>query len=251
MGRLTACERKWHLTRELGEPDGPKSSALQLGTLMHALIQEHMLRRPWRDEWAKRLADEPGWDETWEPPALFNTAEWLMQRYEKVYAKDPLTTITVEVPFDLPLPGMPEVRVRGYIDGLAYGPDGLVLAEIKTMGKWAKADRAVWEPQVPTYLWAAHQMGLEVKGAVFRAVYTYRYRGKEERPAADSFRDVWVPYDQAQIDAVLDDYRRAARRGQHLIDHPEDAVRNVGEGCNYCPHKRGCVIAPVAPETPF
>jgi hypothetical protein len=248
LGRLTACEEKFLRTLDAGD-DGQKSDALKLGTLMHELIQEDMLGRPWYAEWSRQLAevmtDFDGIGFELEPPKIFLTAEWLMRRYEEIYGGEDLTTITVEVPFDLPLPGTDgAVRVRGYIDGLALSPRGLVLVELKTMGKWGKADRAKWESQVPTYLWAARQLGLPVVGCIFRAVYTYRWAAKDEsheRPPADSFKDVWVPWSQEQETKVLRDFRNAGRRGLHLIENPDEALRTVGEACGWCPWKRDCL----------
>lgn len=242
LGRLTHCERKFLANRDV-EDDGSRGFAAMLGTLIHQLAQEHLFRRDWVREWERQLMAEPFWTPEYEPPALFAKAHWLMERYETVYAQDPLTGISAEVPFDLPLPGMEDVRIRGYIDGLASGPSGLVLLELKSMGRWGKAERAGWEPQCHTYLWAARQLGLPVTGCIFRAIYTGHKHDAEKPVAAHkSFRDVWVPYDQHQIDLVLDDYRRAARRANHIIAHPEDAVRNVGEGCTYCPFKFGCIL---------
>lgn len=259
MGRLTHCEEKFLRTRAQPGRDSAGYGAT-LGTLLHLLVRETMFTRDWRAEYTRLLALEPGWSDEWEAPEHFLHAHWLMERYEQVYVGPQPWTMSAELPFDLPLPGMEgEVRVRGYFDGLdnspplkrgedpASRPHGLHLDEIKSMGRWGKANRATWEPQLPTYEWAAREMGLPVTGVLFRAIGTMHSRtAKKIAPPADSFRDVWVPYDQAQIDKVLDDYRRAGRRGLHIIEHPEDAMRNPGEACGWCPFKVGCVL----PERP-
>jgi hypothetical protein len=252
-GRLASCERKflYHINRERTGVDD-KGYGASLGTLLHHLIREAMFKRDWRPKWEELLTQEPGWDPEWEEPEHFLHAQWLMGRWDEVHGDDDLMAITAELYFDLPLPDFePEVRIIGYIDGLDKAPDrdpdlgrphGLILDEIKSMGRWGKATRAAWEPQLPTYLWAARELGLPVTGALFRAIGTAHKRdAKKPAPARDSFRDIWVPYDQVQVDKVLDDYRRSAARALELIEHPDRAIRNPGESCTWCPFKKDCL----------
>lgn len=215
-----------------------------------------MMGLDWRETWTDSLAlAHPEWSAEWDPPELFSHARWLLERYTSHYSLDPFLLHEPEADFATPLPGIENVILRGYVDGI--GVHGWArtpaLLEIKTMGQWGKFDRAEWEPQVHTYMWAISQrIGEKVSGCLFRAISTrHKWNAKIPAPVNDSFRDVWIPYDQDKIDAVLEDYRRAARRAMHIFEHADDVRRCVGEHCTYCAFKVGCVLPDPAADGDF
>ena len=245
LARINRCEKQYILNlRTHRDPAGP---AAWLGTLVHQLVQAHTVGLDWRETWGDILASaNPEWSAEWDPPEMFSHAGWLMERYVSHYSPDPFRLQEPEADFSLPVPGIENVILRGYVDGL--GVRGLAhtpaLLEIKTMGQWGKFERAEWEPQVHTYIGAMSQrLEEKVSGCLFRAIGTrHKWNAKTPAPVNDSFREVWIPYDQDKIDAVLEDYRRAARRAMHILEHEEDIRRCVGEHCTYCAFKVGCVL---------
>lgn len=249
INRFTRCENSWLLKETETEHERlAKSDALRLGTLMHRLVGAWLSGRSWVTEWQEALNEEPGWEPGFEAPEIFDRATWIMQRYVEHHGEQPEhPVIALELPFDLAVPGVPGVRVRGYLDGIVNrGPSGRKpepwLWEIKTMGRWGRENQVAWDPQLGLYLWAASQL-FTIHGAVFDALNTYRYKPKDgkDQPADRSFKRIELPFDERMVARTLDDVKRVARRAKAVLKNPGLAVRSVGEACTYCEHRKRCL----------
>lgn len=246
IGRLTSCEERWYLhqTTPASERNFMKGVPLLLGTLMHSLLGAWYQGRSWQDEWALCLSQEIGWEEGFEAPEHFYRAEAIMQDWVTLHGdKSPWPMLAVELPFELPVPGVPGVDVRGFIDGMVAIPvddnrmhDRLMLLEFKTMGRWGRERQVPWDPQLHLYLWAARQM-FPVQGVIFEAVSTYKY--KDPSPEK-RFKRIELLYDQRLVDRAVDDLQRASRRGLEILSEPTKAVRSVGDACTWCDFRRRC-----------
>lgn len=214
-------------------------------------------------------AHDPAWDEVkphlsailereagWTSPKTFLRALAIMDAWVAVHgehpSKDPdpewsnTDLVALELPFDLPIPGVPGARVRGFLDGLVSTPvdkirthDTLRLLEFKTMGKWGRENQVPFDPQLNLYLWAARQlMGPSVEGAVFEAISTYDYKqgGPERR-----FKRIPLEYDQRKVAMQMDNVKKVARRAKALLKNPALAIRNIGDACTYCDFRRQCL----------
>ena len=248
--RLASCEMRWLLDKTMPPgPESAKSEALLLGTLMHRLMGAWWQGRPWQQEWDTALAEEDGWEPGYEAPTVFNRAVKIMAAWVEVHGlTPPYPLVALELPFDLPVPGLKDVRIRAFIDGLVTVPadgtrpddrrkDTLRLLEFKTMGRWGRETMVPWDPQLHLYLWAARQL-FNADGAIFEAISTYDYKtgGAERR-----FKRIDLPYDERAVARTLDDVRTAAKRARLLLKTPALAVRNITKDCSWCPHFKQCL----------
>jgi hypothetical protein len=214
---------------------------------------------------APRLVEAP---KGWGVPTIFLRAKKIMEAWEEVHGVSPeqdealealdardlretlpglagAELVALELPFDLPIPGVKDARVRGFMDGLVSipAPNGVrvhattKILEFKTMGRWGKEDRVWFDPQLLLYLWAARQL-FGVESAVFEAISTYDYK---DGPATKRFKRIELPYDQRAIDRLVDDLQRQAKRARQILKNPGLAIRNVGEACTYCDHQQACL----------
>lgn len=269
--RFTSCEQKWLYTKVVPPEERAfaSSEAMDLGSLMHRLMGAWWSRKNWRAEWlaalVEVLGDDAGYRLTraghlaekaggWEAPRHFLRARPIMDAWIAVHgaspAKDPdpewssTTLVALEVPFDIPVPGVEDVRIRGFIDGVVSTPvdrirvhDQIRLLEFKTMGRWGREDRVPFDPQLNIYLYAAKQM-FDVQGAVFEAISTYDYK---QGPPERRFKRIELPYDQRLVDRTIENVQRVAVRAREVLETPTLAVRNVGDACTYCDFRQRCL----------
>lgn len=254
-----ACENKWTLDQfdraakdeenatavaEIGPPsewvevNGDQApDYLRLGTLWHRLTAAWRGGKLWTSEWEAALSEEGGKED-----AVFKKAFDLMARYVAFYGAAPFPIIANELPFDLPVPGVPGVRVHGFLDGV--GDSGtrrkpkIWAWEDKTMGRWGKDKTAATSTQNLLYLWAVRHLFNEVEGLVFDAVSTYDYKNPEP---GQPFRRILVPYDARAEARIVDDLQRVAKRAKILMQKPHLAVRAVGDACNWCSFTTPCL----------
>lgn len=268
--RFTDCEMRW-LLRHNQPPEArereAKTEALDLGTLMHRLVGAWDQGRSWEHEHLAALHDDPWWEPGFDPPRAFDRALKIMAAWVEVHGPRPERLLdTVELPFDLPIPGVKGARIRGFLDGLRSVPidgnrthDLRRIVEYKTMGRWGREGRVAWDPQLGIYLWAASQL-VDVDGVEFEAISTYDYKqgGPERRfkhivlaksvpeyrrtPAADGVPErIEIPLDWRTVERTVEDMKRVARRARQVLGNPGLAVRSVGEGCTYCEHHTECL----------
>lgn len=273
ISKFTDCETKWVLGKTTQTPPSAGSDATDLGTLLHTLQGAWWSGRSWRAEWILAVAeyvgvgvedvayrlDEAGeivaTDKGWTAPKVFDRALPIMAAWEEVHgthpSKDPdpewagTNLVALELPFDLPIPGVPGARVRGFIDGLVSRPvdkvrthDELRILEFKSMGRWGREKQVPFDPQLMLYLWAGKQLLPNLTGAVFEAISTYAYKGDDP---AQRFKRLTLDYDQRAIDLTMKNVAKVARRAKTLLKNPGLAIRSVGGACTYCDHRRSCL----------
>lgn len=238
LSRLGECETRWLWRPKPGTPELAKSRALDLGTAVHALVEARLRGQSWRDRLTDLASESPGWDPRFELPGPLPDAAWLAERHERMYPELPICLAT-ELPFDLGLTGASvPVKVRGRMDALVQIDGQLWLWETKTMGKFDRLDWLGWDPQIATYLWASEQLGFEVRGVVYDAILTYRWKG--ERPVADSFKRLMLVPPPAFVRATMDNYLRAGERCAEIQANPGLAIKSAGRNCTYCPALADC-----------
>lgn len=246
IGKLTGCENKFVLSKTTrSAEESVKSVPLLLGTLMHRLLGAWYAGRSWRDELHAALDEDPHWEEGFEEDEYYLRARDIMIDWETMHgASSPWPVLALELPFDLPVPGVSGVRVRGFLDGVIAQPiddnrthDIIKVLEFKTMGRWGREDQVPDDPQLHLYMWASRQM-FPVQGAVFEAISTYKY--KEPSPAK-RFKRIDLPYDERKVDMAVNNLVLVARRAKQLLAKPELAIRNVGGECSWCDYKRECL----------
>lgn len=280
LSKLTDCENKWVLGKTTQSPPSAGSDATDLGTLLHTLQGAWWSGRSWRAEWILAVAEYMGvgiekvaytidkageiqeLSEGWTAPKVFNQALPIMAAWERVHGTHPskdedpqwagTNLVALELPFDLPIPGVPNARIRGFIDGLVSTPidhirthDELRILEFKSMGRWGREKQVPFDPQLMIYLWAGKQMLPNLRGAVFEAISTHEYKAPEGKgiESVDSkrFKRIPLDYDARAIDLTMKNVAKAARRGKTLLKNPGLAIRNVGGACTYCDHRRACL----------
>lgn len=246
--RFNACERRFVLTAQSEGHRGSPGPALQLGTAIHTLTEARWRGQDFRTNIERACREvAPSWQARFAVPEIVQKAAWLVERHERMYPVLPIALAT-ELAFDLPIPGG---RLRGRVDGLVMDPDpehrGLWIIETKSFGDFKRVDWLPDDPQPYTYMWAVGQQGFtNVAGVLWDGIYTYQWSDKkgkrvmspaeydQEHPVSDSFRRVWLPYDQAKIDRTMGDYARQAARAQMVLADPDLAVPSRGAGCTYC-----------------
>lgn len=286
--KFTSCEERWLRTKTTPreEQHFAKSDALDLGTLVHTLKAAWWSGKPWREAWVAAAIEAVGavdiaWkvargklvelDKGWQVPTVFHRAIPIMEAWDRVHGVTPakdsnphgvspdgehvdlsnLSLVATEMPFDLPIPGVPGTRIRGFLDGIVSQQvddvrvhDVPWLVEEKTMGRWGRENQVAWDPQLHVYGWAARQM-LGVRGAIFEAISTYDYKTPEGKgpEAVDGkrFKRIALVFDDRQIERTMENVRRVARRAKQLIKNPGLAVRNAGDACTYCDFRRECL----------
>ncbi len=223
MSTLSQCEKKWKLTYDNEEKQEKRPTpAMELGSEMHRLLGI------WWGHGAPL-----GWDKTEN-----DTAEWLMDRYNEHYMAQaaPLAMLQVEVPFAVKLPW--GSYLFGYFDGIVYDheKDEFWIAEFKTMGNWSKLEQLQVDKQVTMYIWAANQLGMNVKGVMYDAIRTYKWTGKNaaDHAPAESFERLFVERTEEQIQECLDELESAASVRVDLRYNLRVPIRNVGQGCSWC-----------------
>lgn len=263
--RFATCETAWLLDRQHRRPEGgPKPDYFLLGDLVHDCRQAWGQGRPWLPLIHEALAvHEPGWTPDFEIPGWVGKAQRIMYDWVLLNGDAPAEPLmSVELPFNLAIPGGRGARIRGFIDAIRRVPgddgnpnhDSYRLVEIKTMGRWGRERRVAWSNDTWLYLWAARQLIPNVTGLDFEAISTYDYKPTEPKTktpetlaaarradAEKRFRDVPVEWDERHADRMLDDLRRTAARGAQLLARPSLAVRSVGDSCDRCAHQVRCL----------
>lgn len=246
--RFTECENRWLLDKlqdpGLKVPTG-QSEAMALGSLIHRLHQAWAARVDWEQEWLRASDEEAG--SGFEAPKYFHRAHRIIEKWVEVHGTEPEhPLIAAELPFDLPVPGIQDVWVRGYIDevvakkvGKDPRNDDLRAVELKTMGKWGRERQVQWAGDTWLYLWAIRQI-MKVSGLTFEAISTFDYKDSDENPARH-FRRIEVEWNPEAAELHLDNIRRVANRARQLLHYPNRAVKSVGDQCSWCTHRAACL----------
>ncbi len=240
LSTLAKCEKNWQLKYNDHIEIESTSEAMERGTELHRLLGMW-----WGCEAPEFLDTE---DET---------AAWLMDRYDQHYTAEaaPLIMKAINIPFAVPLPG--GSYLFGWFDGLVYNYETKEywIVEFKTMGSWSRMHQLPVDKQITLYIWAANQMGLNVKGVMFDALLTTHWKTeegevyksgprkgepKDYHPPADSFRREWVTRTDEEIQECLDEVKSACHVRTRLSFKLRAPIRNVGQHCGYCDYMPEC-----------
>lgn len=276
---LAECETKWQY-KYLKRIRGEQSTAQARGSAIHEAVAQ------WWDEPTLYMDEINPWPEgAPDDPEEVETVEWLLRRYEEHHGPGrdagSLRMIGHELYFEAPVPGT-NVILRGYVDGLALDlQGGMWLIERKTMKDWQRLDLLEVDQQISLYIWLAQVIGLPVKGVIFDAIRTYRWKPEKptltdievellatypkmgllskkllrekakqvqaadpgvERPAAESFHVAWLDRSPEHIAEALADVQAGAQR-RALLANGARPQRNLGRHCGWCDHKPDCWAA--------
>lgn len=244
MSKLNHCDMQWNLIYNTEDRESyPASPQMELGTLMHSMLNT------W---WGHGT-----WDQFLDPTDTsyenHETASWLIDRYDTVYRDTKLKMLEVNVPFAVKYNGY---WLFGWFDGIVQDENGdLWVAEFKTMGNWSKLHQLPKDKQVTLYIYAARRSGYDVKGVMFDALLTQRWKTEEGEvyksgpkkgqpkgyhPPADSFDRRWIERTEEDLTDFLFEMDSTLAQRERLFWGDEVPIRNVGQGCSYCPVMPQC-----------
>lgn len=274
---LADCEKKWEY-RYVNRVRSDQSVAQARGSAIHEAVA-----RWWDDPTLPMAVINPWPEGRPEDPEEVALVEWLLKRYEEHHGPGrragSLRMIGHELYFEHPVPGT-NVMLRAYVDGLGLDADGQMwLVERKTMKDWQRLDLLEVDQQISLYIWLAQVIGLPVKGVIFDAIRTFRWKLEKptladieadliehglsgytkkglrelakqlqeedpgvERPAAESFHVAWLDRSPEHIAEALADVQAGAQR-RALLANGARPLRNLGRSCGWCDHKPACWAA--------
>lgn len=273
LNTLSKCENSWALSYTGEREKSAPGKAMQLGTAIHAA---------WGAWWTGNVATSEN-----------ELANLLMSRYERFYGADrhngTIKMLAVEMPIAARLPGGP--WFFGFIDGLAQVtgmspyPNGLYVAELKSMDNLGDMMFLVESTQTPLYVDALRKMGYPVLGSFIDGIRTSgaapkietqsaaykRFRdvgcstadAKElaadpeqrltlgEPPLAESFARRFLLGENLDIPRALRQAARATKTRRELLAG-EEPMRNIGKSCSWCFNVAQCfdLEVEVLPEEP-
>ena len=227
------CEQKHDYAYERKLEPLVAHKALSRGTIIHTCVELF---------WKHREAEiEPtilAWDTESEQERALVT--WLMTRYIQRYARDREQTLVVATEFPWRVQ-LDTFALAGWIDRLVIREGRLWLVETKTMGDWGRINNLSMDPQLSIYYWALRELGFNVWGAEFDAIYTYRWV-RDERPVDASFAIVRLDRDNDQLDKFVRDAREVCRRiSSRRRSEPIKNVIQFGPmACSGCAFRDPC-----------
>jgi hypothetical protein len=234
------CEQKHSYAYERKLEPIATARALSRGTMVHECVEAF-----WRGKDFDDIAIHiDHWDT--EDEEERSLVRWLMERYCKRYTADRAATTLVvsEFPWRIELDGF---ALAGWIDRLIVREGKLWLVETKTMGQWDRINNLSMDPQLSIYYWALRELGFDVWGAEYDAIYTYRWK-REERPVESSFAIVRLDRDETQIAKFVEDAREVCKRiakasrrsGPRKYDRVKHIVQFGPMACSNCPFRDPC-----------
>lgn len=261
---LAECEMKWWY-KYVKRDKRDVSRAMYLGSAIHEVVGtwwtgdedvlayklNQILTAPESSEFASDLA-------------------WLFDRYKRHYsaARDggALRVIATEQKLLAQLPGT-DVEMVTYVDQIVkLRGRGLFAVERKSMKDWRRLNVLEVDPQVTIELWQLRNAGWPIKGLMYDAIRTYRWKPDKpsqkwlmenegltrdeakaqiemhpgtERPIEESFDLRYEDRTLEHTEEALSDARTAVRR-RALLAAGEKPVRNIGSNCDYCPFREDC-----------
>lgn len=294
LSTLAKCEMMWALRYrdKVEQPDEPRPIYFRKGTMLHELIHAWWIGG---DAQVRAEAAQLGESEDFDHAALQDDVQWLYDRYTTHYgelrARGAIRVVETELKVINPLPHT-DVSVVTYVDQLVWvkdmgtHPDGLYVVERKSMADWQRLDTIDVDPQVGIAMWQLANAGWPVKGVLYDAMRTYRWKPEkptqaafieaadiagtlpefktqkaqrewakaeieasagDERPLEDSFNMLWLDRSAQQIVPVVTDMRAAVRR-RAVLGAGEVPMRNIGTTCRTCSFRNECHADLIFPE---
>lgn len=219
---LMACEQKHFYSYQMEREEQTKSAALARGTETHRVLQ-HL----WRTGEILPTEDE--------------TVAWLLDRYVQHYDGGRLDVVAIEQPFAVSLGEPWDGHLFGFVDGLVRVDGELWAMELKTMKDWQRLEQLPVDLQVSLYVWSLRQSGIPVRGVLFDAVRTQRWKRGTERPTAESFERIRIERTAEELDAAVEQlYSALALRDGLTGRRPRVPLKNIGSHCSWCFHRAVC-----------
>lgn len=233
-----------------------KSRAMVLGTIIHKLL----------DDWWIGLDTFIDFDEVLDYvikneetatledcKSIAQHAQWLMQRYNKMYEghREKVEVISVEEHYTFPLPKFGErtYALNTKIDKVMHSPDygGLVFMDHKTTGKKTKHEAtADIDPQMSIYFLALQHKGLDIVIALLDMIFTYQ-NTKNKKPVEwdavrveDSFARYPVDRNEAMLDQAAQEAYWACDRMWHLRQGHFRPLKRLSLECTWCDFRAPC-----------
>lgn len=274
LAALAHCERQWWYKYVVGIR-GEQSAQQARGSALHEAIAV------WWDQPDVGMADINPWPVGRPDDQEAELVEWLLTRYEEHHGPSReagvLRMIGHELSFAAPVPGT-GITLRAYIDGLGLDEDGgLWVVERKSMADWRRLGLLDVDRQRILYDWLVKANGLPIKGVIYDAIRTYRWKSEKptlaalkaeimeerggwvgtvkdlhamaqdrqaahpgvDRPAAESFVTEWLTATPRMHEEALADVRAGLqRRGALAAGAPPQ--RNLNQACDWCDCKSDC-----------
>lgn len=265
---LADCEQKWAF-RYIDGDRTEQSPAQRKGSWLHQLIAA------WRqgDETVAMARIQAEWEVNPPDPQLEEDTLWLFNRYKAFYGPQHRPRIAAtELRLVHPLP-YTDLTVVTYIDEMVHLPSGLWAVERKSMRDWRRLNTLDVDPQVSLVLWQLREEGWPVKGLLYDAIRTYRWKPKRrtlreiegelrtqglvgkdlkeqaklvqsiepgtEAPLADSFRLLPQTRTDYEIESALAEARKGVLR-RAMLGAGLAPMRSIGFHCDNCDYRYKC-----------
>ncbi|GAA1377834.1 ATP-dependent DNA helicase [Luteococcus sanguinis] len=258
---LLDCPRQWFLSRQARAEAG-RSSAANLGTVVHVLAQHALADEIDPDELAGRLDevwDRIDFDADWLSSSERAEAEAALERFGAwTEAMDSREVLGVEVAFRTTVDlGDERVVVTGSVDRLERDAQGRIrVVDFKTGRRVPTADSVRANDQIGIYQLAAQQGAFDdlapgerrVGGA--ELVYLRKQDGQQPwpkvlgQPSLDEAPTLASEADDEGLPTWV--HRRLARAAR--IVRSEDFAATTCDRCKFCAFELGCPARANAPE---
>lgn len=253
MGR---CEKQWQYRYVLDHKD-EGSVAMTKGTLLHAMyaawwkngqpesvagLEPEVIEHELDDDRKQAVKDMP--------PIEIDNAFWLFDRFCKVYGgTNHFELVASEVELEAEVDGL---LLQGRADAIVreVATGNLYLGECKSMKDWRRLDILEVDPQVTHYYLLCHQAGYDVKGVMYDALKTYRWK-RDEHPPEDSVQRLYIHRTAEQCEASLSELHAFSDRRDDIVTGKRIPLRNISHlgSCNFCSFRSECWEDLAFPET--
>lgn len=261
VGTMGVCEKKWHY-RYVLEQEDPSSPAMSKGTLLHGMYAawwkhgqpETMVGFDFDLVLAEVNPDHLPDVQKMKAQDL-DDALWIFERFCLVNGGlDHFELVGSEIELEAEVDGL---LLQGKADAIVRNirTNDLFLAECKSMRDWRRLDILEVDPQMTHYYLLCQAAGYPVKGIMYDALKTYRWK-RDEHPPEDSIRRLFINRTAEQCEASLDDLHAFADRREDLTDLPRrrrKPLRNISSfgSCSFCSFRPQCWEELAFPETEF
>jgi PD-(D/E)XK nuclease superfamily len=281
LSTLSQCERRWWY-QYVQKIRGEASLPMILGSTMGECCDEFWLGNDWRrmlrtlvllaeaeaNGYVPEIAGVDLIDLDRVTVEPYATAYWLMQRYERHYAKllPRVRVVAQELDCRATIPGTKQ-KHQAIVDEIWELDGAYWMVERKTYGKTDKLNLVDVDPQLTNNLWvAAKDTGMKFAGIIFDGIYTYHWKPEKptqkqlieetgcsrdearerveshpgiDRPDSESFEMLFLDRTAKHIAAAqLEIGGQLRRRAQ--LRRGVRPIRNIGPFCTNCAAKSVC-----------
>lgn len=257
VGQMGKCEKAWEYRYVKDVPD-PPNAAMTKGTLLHAIYaawwkhgQPAALTEITADQVLAEIDPERHDEVANMDPQAKDDAFWLMLRFAVVYGgEDVWELVESELELEAEVDGL---LLQGRADALfRHKPSGdLYLGECKSMKDWRRLDILEVDPQMTHYYLLCQASGYPIKGILYDALKTYRWKGRDTHPPEDSVRRLFIHRTAEQCEASLDDLHAFNDRRLDIMSGARKPLRNITHfgSCSFCTYRPQCWEELAFPDT--